>query len=124
VIDGAENIWIKILGDAKTVTRLLLVQTYLIFYLCDMNTRLTLLSEDKEKLVDKILELEERLKSLQEKYEALLKKPIKGSSASSDKKPDLLKSGKAKKPSSPSLGPQEKPPRVHPPDAHAHRSDR
>ena len=59
MIDGAENIWIKILGDAKTVTRLLLVQTYLIFYLCDMNTRLTLLSEDKEKLVDKILELEE-----------------------------------------------------------------
>ncbi len=93
MIDGAENIWIKILGDAKTVTRLLLVQTYLIFYLCDMNTRLTLLSEDKEKLVDKILELEERLKFLQEKYEALLQKPIKGSS---DKKPDLLKSGKAK----------------------------
>lgn len=61
-----------------------------------MNTRLSLLSEEKEKLVDKILELEKRLKSLQEKYDVLLKNPTKAPSPPPNKKPDFLKTGKPK----------------------------
>ena len=61
-----------------------------------MNTRPVLMSEEKEKLVDKILELQDQLKALQEKYDAILKKKSKEPTSSRDKKPDFIKSDKPK----------------------------
>jgi transposase len=66
---------------------------FVIFYLFDMDARVALLSDDKEKLVDEILELRERVKAQAEQIAALQEKLTKPPVS---KKPDFVKASKPK----------------------------